>query len=55
MLFNETIFQLPPWGIEGAETQRQEVFLFHAKLAKEQGRKGFETQRHEGAKARSFL
>jgi hypothetical protein len=24
--------------------------LFHAKLAKEQGRKEFETRRHEGAK-----
>jgi hypothetical protein len=28
---------------EGTKAQRHEVFLFHAKLAKEQGRKDFET------------
>ena len=28
---------------KGTKTQRHEVFLFHAKLAKEQGRKDFET------------
>jgi len=46
----ENTFSFPLWGLRGLDTkaQRHEVFLFRAKLAKEQRRKAFfETQIHE--------